>query len=105
VSRLAAAEWLLEEGDTARAESLLLWHEAVMDPFTEKFALAQFAYHLLARIAEARGQPDVARRYYQRFLARYDLPPLAHQHLAAEARAGLVRLSHSRPMGPTEQED
>jgi TolB-like protein len=105
VSRLAAAQWLLEEGDTARAESLLLWHEAVMDPFTEKFALAQFAYPLLARIAEARGEPALARRYYERFLSRYDLPPRAHQHLAAEARAGLVRLSHSRPTDPTEPED
>ncbi len=47
----------------------------------------------LARIEDARGRADDARRLYRDFLIWYDMPPPAHRHLVEEARAALARLS------------
>ncbi|HEX3274177.1 MAG TPA: hypothetical protein VHR43_04920, partial [Gemmatimonadales bacterium] len=74
INRMAAAPWLLAAGDTSRALRLLTWHEALSGPFTEKIAVASLAILQLAQIEEARGQFAEARRDYQRFLIRYDMP-------------------------------
>jgi TolA-binding protein len=71
----------------------LTWHQADSGPFTEKIPVAPFAYLALARIEEARGQRHEARRDYQQFLVRYDLPPASHRALVADARAAFARLS------------
>jgi hypothetical protein len=93
INRMAAAQWLLEAGDTAQAERLLAYTEAVSGPFTEKFPVRPLFNLQLARIAEARGRSDDARRLYQQFLVSYDLPSPRHRHLVAEARTALVRLA------------
>jgi hypothetical protein len=79
IHRLTAARGLLSSGDTAQAERLLTWTEAVlwnlhgvMDPGLAVFApLALFER---ARIAEARGRSSEAADLYGRFLERYDRP-------------------------------
>jgi TolB-like protein len=93
VDRLAAAGWLLEAGDTAQAVRLLAYHTAVSPPFGEKLILRPFVSLQLARIEDARGRVDEARRLYQEFLIWYDMPAPAHRHLVEEARSALARLS------------
>jgi hypothetical protein len=92
VNRMAAAQWLLEAGDTAQAERLLAYTEAVSGPFMEKIPVRPLVNLQLARIAGARGRSDDARRLYQQFLVSYDLPGPRHHHLVAEARAALAGL-------------
>ncbi|MBA3260225.1 MAG: hypothetical protein H0T68_12275, partial [Gemmatimonadales bacterium] len=101
INRLAAAGWLLEAGDTAQAVRLLAYHEAVNPPFGEKLILRPLLSLELARIADARGRVDDARRLYQDFLIWYDMPPPAHRHLVQEARAALGRLSGGREPSET----
>ncbi len=93
VNRLAAAGWSLEAGDTAQAVRLLGYPDAVNPPFGEKVILRPFVSLQLARIADARGQVDEARRLYQEFVIWYDMPAPAHRHLVEEARSALARLS------------
>lgn len=96
VNRLTAARWLLESGDTSRAERLLSWHEAIgpIDPAelinrtVEPIALLE-----RARIEEARGRDSLARAHYAAFLERYDHPPPAHGALVEGALQALRRLS------------
>ncbi|MEO6057624.1 MAG: serine/threonine-protein kinase [Gemmatimonadales bacterium] len=93
VDRLAAAGWLLEAGDTTQALRLLAYHSAVNPPFGEKLILRPFVSLQLARIADARGQVDEARRLYREFLIWYDMAPPAHRHLVVQAQRALARLS------------
>ena len=93
VNRLAAAGWLLEAGDTAQAVRLLAYYTAVNPPFGEKLILRPFVSLQLARVEDARGRVDEARRLYREFLIWYDMPPPAHRHLVEEARSALARLS------------
>ncbi len=95
VDRLAAARWLLADGDTVQAARLLAWHEGVLArPELEQVGseLGPLTYLERARIEDARGRVDLARQYYENFLRRYDLPVPAHRHLVEEARAALARL-------------
>ncbi len=46
-----------------------------------------------ARIEEARGDREPARRHYQEFLRRYDIPTPLHRHLVEEAVTALRQLS------------
>jgi serine/threonine-protein kinase len=95
VHRLAAAGWLLEAGDTARATQLLTWHEAAIGGWAWSFsyAITPLAYLMLGRIEERRGDARSAARHYEQFLRRYDMPAPRQRHLVEEARAALVRLA------------
>jgi hypothetical protein len=101
IDRMAAAEWLLAEGDSAQATRLLSWHET-FPPLDDKPPLAPLALLLRANIADGQGNVDAARRDYQKFLGLYDMPPPAHRHLVVEARAALARLGTS-PAPPAER--
>ena len=95
VNRMAAASWLLQEGDTALAARLLTWHETRVwsgEAHAADAVLAGLSYLQLARIEEARGRPDLAMFYYRQFLKRYDRPVPAQRKLVEEARAALARL-------------
>jgi hypothetical protein len=84
---------LLAAGDTAQAVRLLAYYTAVNPPFGEKLILRPFVSLQLARIEDARGRVDEARRLYREFLIWYDMPVPAHRHLVEEARSALARLS------------
>ena len=99
IDRMAAAEWLLAEGDTLQALRLLGWHRS-FPPLDDKVPLAPLAYLLQAGIEHAQGDTTAARRNYGQFLARYDLPGPAHRHLVLEARAALLRLGAARAPPP-----
>ena len=98
---MAAAEWLLAEGDSAQAARLLGWHQG-WPPLDDKLPLALLAFLLRASIEDGQGDTDAARRDYQQFLVRYDMPPPSHRHLVVEAKAALARLG-SAPAPPTER--
>jgi hypothetical protein len=94
VHRLAAAPWFLAAGDTAEANRLLMWFDAAwaLDGYRPaRRVLGGLAAWAQARIAEAHGDAELARRRYGEFLARYDLPVPAHRHLVESARAALGR--------------
>jgi TolB-like protein len=95
ISRTAAADWLLQSGDTAQATQLLLYREAFMGPFWEKLAVLPLLAFRQAQIEEARGQWALARRDYTSFLICYDMPPPPHLRLVEEARAALGRLGRA----------
>lgn len=91
VHRLAASRWLLAVGDTAAAERLLPWHEAVLWQIHELIGAANRAFAPLAlieqaRIANARGRHADAERHYRALLWSYDRPPARHAPWLAEAR-------------------
>lgn len=101
LDHLAAARWLLAEGDTVQAAMLLVWHEALL-PFLVQAAseLGGLTYLERARIDDAQHHVDLAQREYENFLRGYDMPIPAHRHLVEEARAALARLQtgeHSNP--------
>jgi tetratricopeptide (TPR) repeat protein len=79
VHRLAAARGLFAAGDTAQADRLLTWTDAVLwnaHGFMD-FVLAVFeplALYERARIAAARNRTADAAALYRRFLERYDRP-------------------------------
>jgi hypothetical protein len=95
VHHLAAAQWLLEAGDTAQAARLLVWHEAWQGGsyWAGTEVLAGLAYLQRARIEEARGSTRLASEDYQQFLRRYDMPVPAQRHLVEEAKAALARMA------------
>jgi hypothetical protein len=96
VNRLAAASWLVERGDGGAAAPLLTWHQAVLFPMGHtahaNVIVQPHAYLEQARVAEALGQYDLARTYYQRFLWLYDAPVEAHRHLVRRAHEAVARL-------------
>jgi tRNA A-37 threonylcarbamoyl transferase component Bud32/tetratricopeptide (TPR) repeat protein/TolB-like protein len=89
VNRLAASRWLLAVGDTVAAGEILghlevdQWHLVFSAPL----------YLARARIDEALGRKEEARRDYAEFLRRYDMPVASQRHLVGEAKAALQRLS------------
>jgi hypothetical protein len=93
--RLAASRWRLAAGDTTQAARLLTWNEAWggVSGSVGGGVFATLAYLERARIEDARGNPPLAREYYQEFLLRYDMPTPKGRHLVDEAREALVRLS------------
>jgi TolB-like protein len=96
VHRLAAAQWLLAEGDTLGASRLLMWFDAAwaLDGYRPaRRVLGGLAAWELARIAEMREDPDLARRRYAEFLRHYDMPVPTHGHLVDDARAALMKLN------------
>lgn len=95
VNRMAAATWLLQDGDTAEAARLLIWHESrvwSVRAHTADAVFAGLANLQLAHIEEARGRVDLARHYYQQFLRRYDLPVPAQRQMVDDARLALAKL-------------
>jgi hypothetical protein len=100
IDRMAAAEWLLAEGDSTQAARLLAWHET-FPPLDDKAPLAPLAYLLRASIEDGHGDVAAARRDYEQFLVRYDMPPPAHRHLVTQARAAVARLG-ATPVPPPE---
>ena len=98
IDRMAAAQWLLAEGDSVQAIRLLGWHRS-FPPLDDKIPLAPLAYLIQAGVEDASGDSVAARGHYQQFLARYDLPVPAHRHLVTQARAALARLG-AAPTGP-----
>ena len=96
IHHLAAARWLLEAGDTARASGLLVWHQSAQKGtfWAGTEVTAGLAYLEMAKFEDARGDPGVAGEYYRQFLRRYDRPLPAQQHLVHEAEVALARLQH-----------
>jgi hypothetical protein len=100
INRLAAARWLAAEGDLEQAARLLPWHQSsiVSAVFANSYAVLDGVSYLeMARVETARGDRELAREYYRRFLKRYDAPSVRMRHLVAEARAELARLEGQRP--------
>jgi TolB-like protein len=95
ISRMAAARWLARERDLDQAARLLPWHQAMI--LSVSFGhgvvvLDGLSYLEMARVEALRGNQDLARDYYQRFLQRYDLPSPKMHHLVDEARQALRKL-------------
>jgi len=91
VNRLAAGRWLLAEGDSARAEELLHWQEAMHPPSIKVNGFAAGLARLeLARIAEARGDQATAKEHYLWFLRSHPIDYNAD--LGVEARAAVARI-------------
>jgi serine/threonine protein kinase/tetratricopeptide (TPR) repeat protein len=89
--RLALSRWLLALGDSTQALKVLTWHEAyTYGPSAE--VIRPLVYLHRARIEDALGWKDQARRHYQQFLWRYDMPDARLRHLVDEARGALARL-------------
>ena len=99
IDRMAAAQWLLAEGDNAQAVRLLGWHRG-FPPLDDKIPLAPLAYLLQAGIEQGQGDTTAARKSYEQFLARFDMPGPAQRHLVVEARAALARLGAERGPPP-----
>jgi serine/threonine-protein kinase len=98
VDRLAAAQWLQDQGDGTQALRLLA---SAGSTFEDRIPLAPLAFLLSARIEASLGDTGAARRDYQRFLQRYDMPLPPHRHLVVEAREALARLADTAAL-PTE---
>jgi serine/threonine-protein kinase len=99
LNRFAAVNWLTEVGDTTEATWLLAWPEARWEPEIGRMAdaaLAGLAFLQRGRIEEARGNSEFAKRSFEEFLERYDMPVESHRHLVDEAQAALARLSGMR---------
>ena len=100
ISRLAAAEWLLQSGDTVLARKTLGFHWKEAPGWYGSAATApaaSLALHRLAVVEEALGNDDLATEYYQEFLRRYDMPPPDHQQWVDDAKESLARLIGTDP--------
>jgi hypothetical protein len=94
INRLTEADAFLAAGDTARAQRLLVWHEADLnnqDNLTPQL-FAPLAYYRLARIEQAQGQLALAREHYRQFLRRYDQPVPSLRPLVEQARSALATM-------------
>ena len=99
LTRLAAADWLMQAGETREAERLLRWHEAVTT--NGESAAYNGTFEAVARlqrgrVAEADGRLNDAAEFYSQFLQLYDMPTERHQHLRDEAEAALERIAGER---------
>jgi hypothetical protein len=93
INRLAEADAFLAAGDTARAQRLLVWHEADLNGnnlWPQLFA--PLAYDRLARIEQAQGRLALAREHYHQFLRRYDQPVPSLRPLVDEALRALATI-------------
>jgi hypothetical protein len=93
INRLAEADAFLAAGDTARAQRLLVWHEAdlIGDNLTPQL-FAPLAYYRLARIEQAQGRLALAREHYHQFLRRYDQPVASLRPVVEQARSALATI-------------
>ena len=93
--RILGAEWLIESGRFALADSLLRFTRGLFfEPGAALSSQATFGHAQLlrSRIAEALGNKDDAIAFARIFLATFDMaPPVADQRLD-EARARITRL-------------
>jgi hypothetical protein len=96
ITRVSAARSLVQAGDTAQAVKLLRWHTAAAWDGVG-MAVHGLVHLEQARIDEERGATDDARRHYQQFLLRYDMPSPSQRHLVEEAKLALARLEHRAP--------
>jgi hypothetical protein len=96
INHLAAADAFLAAGDTARAQRLLVWHEAdlIGDNLTPQL-FAPLAYYRLARIDQAQGRVALAREHYHQFLRRYDQPVPNLRPMVEQARSALAAIEAS----------
>ena len=93
INHLAAADAFLTAGDTARAQRLLVWHEADLDGDNLTPQLfAPLAYDRLARIEQAQGRIALAREHYHQFLRRYDQPVPNLRPMVEQARSALATI-------------
>ena len=95
VNRLLAARWLRSLGEDTEAARLLAWYEsmfptAVMEAWNG--GIGSVGLLDRAEIAESAGDSDRARRYFTRFLQRYDRATPALRTLVERASAGLHRV-------------
>jgi serine/threonine protein kinase len=97
INRLAEADAFLAAGDTARAQRLLVWHEADFngDNLTPQL-FAPLAYYRLARIEQTQGRVALAREHYQQFLRRYDQPVPNLRPLVEQARSALAKIETAK---------
>lgn len=101
VLRLSAARSTLAVGDTAGALRNLAYFD-VWNLSTAALPIDAFsplAHYERARIAQAQGRTNDARRYYERFLEVYTEPPPGHADMVEHARTQLARLSGTREPG------
>jgi len=94
-NRLLAARWLRSVGEDKEAAHLLAWYEsmfptAVLAAWNSGIGSVDLLDR--AEIAELAGDSDRARRYFTRFLQRYDRATPTMRTLVARASAGLDRL-------------
>jgi hypothetical protein len=90
-NRLLAARWLADAGHLERAEALLFFPDATFPADLRRtadvnLALAPLALLERARIAEARGHVEDARRLYAEALARLDAPAPLVRRLLTDPR-------------------
>jgi hypothetical protein len=95
IVRITAARWLAAEGDLDQAARLLPWWQAMI-PDVEYIHVVELLWGPslleMARVEAARGNREVAREDYRRFLWLWDLPSLPIRHLVNEARVELRKL-------------
>ena len=94
-NRLLAARWLRSLGEDTEAVRLLAWYEsmfptAVLAAWNSGIGSVDLLDR--AEIAELAGDSERARRYFTRFLQRYDRATQALRTRVARASAGLDRL-------------
>jgi hypothetical protein len=94
VNRIVAARWLALSGDSVAALEMLELFDnfSTTNSFDATATLASLATLERARLSEANGDCDTARRHFEDFRDRYDAPSASHRHLVDEANAALVRL-------------
>ena len=93
INRLAEADAFLAAGDTARAQRLLVWHEADLNR-RQSHAAAVRAARLLPTGEDRAGAGPVAlaREHYHQFLRRYDQPVPSLRPLVEQARSALATI-------------
>ena len=93
VSRIAAARWVAEAGDTAQAIRLLRVADVKgSGKRADWYASTGVANFLLGRYLEAQGDRAGAAEGYRQFLRRVDLPGTAQDSLVRQAQIGLKRM-------------
>ena len=101
VLRLAAARSTLATGDTTAALRNLAYFDmwGMTNSAIATTVFSPLADYERARIAQAQGRSDDARRYYERLLEIYTHPPEAHADMMDDARKQLARLGGLREPG------
>jgi hypothetical protein len=99
VNRLVLSQWYAAVGDTAAAVSVLNYFDQFRteSSFDAAATLASLATLQKARLADGQRKCGEAKRDYEEFRRRYDLPVAKHQHLVNESSSALERLSVCEP--------
>jgi hypothetical protein len=104
VHHLAAANWLLQAGDTTESQRLLLWHEVWQSggAWSMSEVLASLAALRQGELAEAQGNLLEAERLYSIFLRRTDHPdpPFVSWVKGAHIARSRVMATVARAQGP-----